>query len=111
MKVKFVLTLFAILFIISCAYLKDAGWKGYVAATDELATLAESYQSSYEMASPEAQIKWKRDIDPLFIEADKILNDWKFALQMGSDPTQVQKSFLAIRMLILKSLIEVEKGK
>ena len=88
----------------------DNGWRGYVAATGELANLAETYQASYEMASPTAQERWREQIDPLFIQAENALKAWRTALDLATDPSTAQEMFIRLRALILKALIEIEEG-
>jgi isopenicillin N synthase-like dioxygenase len=101
----------ALMVLVGCsAFQGDNGWRGYVAATEELANLAETYQSAYELASPVAQAKWKRDVDPLFIKADDALKAWRLALDMAANPASAQETFIYMRALILKALIEVQEG-
>jgi len=97
------------IFCLGCAHFQDYGWKGYVAATDELASLAEQYEFSYQNASKAMQAKWKADIDPLFVQADNVLKEWKAMLELNINPENSQQTYFALRKLILKYLIEIKE--
>lgn len=40
----------------------------------------ETYEQHYQMQTPEIQIKWKKQIDPLVKVASTALNDWGIAI-------------------------------
>lgn len=107
---RLAITMILALLLTGCGIVSSDGWRGYVAATEELANLAETYQASYEMASPTAQERWREQIDPLFIQADNALKAWRAALDVAADPTSAQEAFIRMRGLILKALIEIEEG-
>jgi hypothetical protein len=88
----------------------DAGWRGYVAATEELATLAQTYNQRFEEASPTAQARWIEEIDPLFIRAETALKTWRLALDVKENPRTQMEVFMQIRRLILINLFEVTEG-
>lgn len=99
--------------VCSCAMLglqQDPGMKGYLYAKSEIASLAEEYTVAYQNASPIAQLNWKGNIDPLFIEAEQVLNEWEYLLKLGSDTTTVKDHYVVIRNAILKALVEIKEG-
>lgn len=97
----------------SCSYMqgvRDAGMKGLLIAKSELASLAEDYEMAYQNASPIAQLSWRDKVDPLFIQADEIIQEWEFALKYGNDTATQQEKYMEIKKLIIRFLVEIEKG-
>ncbi|MFB5622877.1 MAG: hypothetical protein ACE5RH_02685 [Nitrosarchaeum sp.] len=104
---------FLIIMLCSCAMLglqQDPGMKGLLYAKSEIASLAEQYEVSYQNASLIAQLNWKDRIDPLFLQANDILQEWEYYLNLGKDTTSIKDKYITIRNVILKSLVEIEKG-
>lgn len=66
----------------SCAFWsKDLSMdEKYLVALDFYNSNLEMYLDAYDNASPEAQKKWKADIDPLFKKGNIILDSWKLFL-------------------------------
>ena len=108
---RFLTLALAVAVLTGCGiFAADHGWRGYVAAVEELANLAETYQAAYQVASPVARERWEKEIDPLFIRAEDALKAWRAALDLGANPEASQELFLRMRALILKALVEVGEG-
>lgn len=107
-KVFFII-LFTSIFL-GCATLQYNGMRGYLVAKNEIAAMAEDYEISYQNASDVAKEKWKKDIDPLFMEAEELFLEWEYLLNLNKDTNTMQKKYILIRKAILKYLVEIKEG-
>lgn len=96
--------------IISCATFTDTGIRGYLAAKDEIANIAEQYEVVYQSASQVAKDKWKKEIDPLFLDIEKIMMEWEALLKLGQNTASTQQKYILIKKAILTYLVEIKKG-
>lgn len=112
-KFKFGLILFILFIFIGCATtsnLTDTGIRGLLAAKNEVAAMAENYETIYQSASLTAQFNWKNEIDPLFLQVEDIFVEWQQLIDLGQDTTPTYKKYLMLRNLILTNLVEIKKG-
>jgi hypothetical protein len=84
--------------------------KGLLYAKSEITSLAEQYETIYQGASLTAQLNWQNKIDPLFIQAEKILNQWDYYLKIGKDPNITIDEYIMIKNEIIKILFEIKEG-
>lgn len=102
---RFMVT-FVLLSLIFVGCASTNTYKAYVIADKELTVLAEQYESWYQMADPEQQANWKADIDPLFIEMDKLLDDWQLLLLAGEETDDIVLAINRIKSRILAELMK-----
>lgn len=90
--------------------IQDTGIRGLLAAKNEIAALANQYDAIYQKASDKAKEKWKKEIDPYFLEADEIFNEWLILINTGQDTSDVYSKYIMIRKILLTAIIEIEEG-
>lgn len=90
--------------------IQDTGIRGLLAAKNEISALANQYDAIYQKASDKAKEKWEKEIDPYFLEADEIFNEWLILINTGQDTSNVYSKYVTIRKLLLTMIVEIEKG-
>lgn len=90
--------------------IQDTGIRGLLAAKNEIAALANQYDAIYQRSSDKAKEKWKKEIDPYFLEADEIFNEWLILINTGQDTSDVYSKYIMIRKILLTAIIEIEEG-
>lgn len=98
--------LFIVLLIVGCG-LQTNDWQVYNTASDQFNTLGEQYLAYYVVQDEETQEKWKEMFNPLFINADKALTEWRKILDAGGDPALQTEAFMSIKSQIIIALLEV----
>lgn len=81
----------------------------YYLSSKEFTQTLQKYNSHYRIASQETKAEWKREIDPVFKEADVALSLWHAALfntGTPSDPVAAEERYLKIKTTLLKLLVE-----
>jgi hypothetical protein len=86
-------------------------YRSYVIADKELTAIAEQYDTWYQIADSEQQAQWRNDIDPLFIEMDKLMDDWQLLLLAGEDTDDIVLAVNRIKSRILAELMKHMEDK
>ena len=107
------LALFAVcvfaLSVIGCA--STDTYRSYVIADKELTAIAEQYDTWYQIADDEQRAEWKERVDPLFIEADKIMDDWQLLLLAGENTDDIMLAMNRIKARIMAELVKYLEDK
>ena len=91
-KARYVAIILAIFLIAGCSAFQKkvhedpytASYYAYLQAIKYYTKAAEEYNLHYSMADPATQARWKDKIDPLFINAKLLLDQWHTALQTST---------------------------
>jgi hypothetical protein len=104
------LVILAIVAVSACASL--SGTKSeYIAVSKEYTRVSKQYNDAFDLAPPEVQAKWYKEIDPAFDAADNALDAWRDSL--GGDNAELRyqifdRAFKALMsMLIRYKIVEV----
>jgi hypothetical protein len=95
------------LLILVAAFLGCAGGGSVYDASMEMekqvALMAEQYDVWYQAANEVTKAKLRKEIDPLFMQAGRLLDDWQTALALGGEGEDFEE-----QLKILKSQIILE---
>ena len=81
-------------------------YRAYLTVDQEFTTLLEQFEIWYQAATPEQQAEWRDTIDPLFIRADTLLDQYRMVLLAGESPEQ-----MIAQLKIIKSQLLMELAK
>lgn len=94
-----------LLAFVSCAQTQVQNqYQAYVTVDKEFTTLTEQYEVWYQAADAETKARWKEKIDPLILEADRLLDVYQTVLLAGGDPTNQIVALREIKTAILVEL-------
>lgn len=117
-KARYLVILLAIFLIAGCANFQKkvhedpytASYYAYLQAIKWYTESAEKYSLHYNLSDPATQEKWKHDIDPIFINAKLLLDQWKAALDAGTDYGDKYETWKTIKtQLIMTGLKFLEE--
>jgi len=103
---KLFLVAFCFAFLFACAAQNQ--YKTNLSIESEFAALAEQYEVWYQMAPAETQAEWAKIMDPMFIEADGLMDEYHNLLVMDMDTTSVIVSLNRLKTRILMQLVELK---
>jgi hypothetical protein len=66
--------------------------------------LTEDYNRWYGAAPAQTQARWKKNLDPLFIKADRLIDAAEIVADTGGDTTDQVEQLIQIKSEILKLL-------
>ena len=90
--------------LFACA--TQSAYQIYTTAEKQFIALAEQYEIWYQAANPEQQAEWKKNVDPLFKQGDRLLDEWHTLMLIGDDTTQVAGQLDLLKTRILMALAE-----
>ena len=91
-----------VFFLIGCATINVHPEESYFKALRTFVTLSETYQTEYELQTPEVQADWKARIDPIILRIDKVLDVWGTTM---SEEAEIEYS--ALYLEFIKALREI----
>lgn len=106
---RFALLMMAVMFVGTLTLFSCATQDAYRVNTtieSEFAALAEQYELWYQMADDDTKANWKKNVDPLFLEADLLLDVYHDALVAGTDPGDPLRQLNALKTKIMVLLAE-----
>ena len=83
--------------------------KAHMVAVKEFALTLQDYNRHYAMADEATQAEWKAKYDPLFKEANTVLDDWEKALDNNWDPATMEQTWLSLKARLLALMLDVAK--
>ena len=99
-----VIFMVSLLVLSGCAGTIENQYKTYLTIDQEFTTLLEQYEIWYQAASIEQQSEWKASVDPLFIRADTILDQYRTVILAGEDPDSLIAQLKVIKTQLLMEL-------
>lgn len=108
MKKLFLIT-FCIALLFGCAAQNQ--YKTNLGIESEFAALAEQYEVWYQMADVETQAAWAEVMDPMFIEADALMDEYHNLLVMDMDTSSIIAALNRLKTRIMMRLVELKTGE
>lgn len=81
-------------------------YKVNLTVEQEFTALAEQYEIWYQSAPADVQAYWKETVDPLLIQADKLLDQYNLALKSGGEPGAILSQLNLLKTQILMYIAE-----
>ena len=78
----------------------------YAEAVVTFNAIYETYLDEYDLATPEVQAKWKKDIDPKMADASLALRTWGSALRDGLSLEVKEQLFIHLKNIAWKLLFD-----
>jgi len=97
-----------VVILVACATTGPSAYKAYMTMENEFTTLATQYEIWYESANLETKERLKNTVDPLFIEVDRLLDDYNNIVLSGGDSADV---ILQLKNIKTRILIELARKK
>lgn len=113
---RLIIALLLVFFLVSCAGRSLMGpddtpelgqKKAFMVADKEIAQSLAKYNDYYAMASDEEKADWKKNIDPLFVAADKALDAWALAIIKDMDPLRQEQMYLDLKRELFIWLLQI----
>lgn len=93
--------------MLSCATIPRTPKQTYLAARTVFNDTLEGYITQKVMASPQTQIKWETEIEPIFRDAQFALNIWGVAVHTpGVSVVEKQAVYDKIRLTLFRLLFD-----
>jgi len=109
-NIRYIFVLLAIAFLVSaCANMRaaikqdpqQAAYYAYDQALQWYTQSAETYDMHYQLADEATKAKWKAEIDPIFKDMKKILDNWQTSLSVGYWDSPDVQNFKTLKTKIL----------
>jgi hypothetical protein len=80
---------------------EQAAYYAYDKALQWYTQSAETYEMHYQLADAQTKAKWKSEIDPIFKDMKKVLDNWKTSLSVGFFNSTNDQDFKTLKTRII----------
>ena len=102
---RFIVCLLAVALVFSvaysCAQIAETK-RGYLNTRTIFNEGVKVYLADFELAPEEQKAEWARDISPIIVDAEQVLDAWGAAIKAGADPYADYQQWILIQRKLLR---------